>query len=71
MIKLRVPLTKEERKERYGVTAISFEVNEQGGFIITEEWDHPDELYSSAVRISVPPRIWHEAVSVLFAGAST
>lgn len=69
MRKLHVPLNKEERKERYGVVAITFDLNEEGWFVVTEEWEQTDELYSSAVRIAIPPRVWREAISVFFAGA--
>lgn len=60
-MKLRIETTKAERKAANdGVLAYTFNVH--NGFVsITEEWPYADEIYSTGLCVSVPPRIWAEA----------
>lgn len=59
--KLRIELTRAERKKSGCVTAYEFSATSDGIFI-RECWRDHDEIYSDGITASVPSRVWAEAM---------
>lgn len=61
---IRIKLTPEEKQE-YRAIAFTFTLGKDKRLIIEEEWDVWDDIYALGIEISVPARVWAEALAWL------